>query len=100
MLPGKRVGVVGTGASAVQAVPALAAQGVSSLTVFQRTPCWSPPRLDFPFPAALKRLFAVVPFTNTLFRWYLFWTNEFRFRILFVKDGLIAKVRGLSSSQH
>lgn len=92
MLSGKRVGVVGTGASAVQAVPALAAQEVSSLTVFQRTPCWSPPRLDFTFPPAVRRLFALLPFTNTMFRWYLFWTNELRFRILFIKDGWIAKV--------
>jgi len=40
----------------------------------------------------VKRLFAVLPFTNTLFRWYVFWTNEVRFRILFLKDGRIAKV--------
>ena len=77
----------------MQAVPALAALGASRLTVFQRTPCWSPPRLDFPFPEAVKLLFAWLPFSNTLFRWYLFWTNELRFRILFVKDGWIAKVR-------
>ena len=92
MMPGQRVGVVGTGASAVQAVPALAAQGVSSLSVFQRTPCWAPPRMDFRFPRAVKLLFAGLPVINTLYRWYLFWTNEFRFRMLFVKDGWIAKV--------
>ena len=94
---GERVGVVGTGASAVQAVPALAAQGVARLTVFQRTPCWAPPRMDFRFPEVVKRLFALLPLTNTLFRWHLFWTNELRFKLLFVKDGWIAKGRSHSS---
>ena len=42
--------------------------GVSSLTVFQRTPCWSPPRLDYAYPPAIKTLFDLVPFTNTVYR--------------------------------
>ena len=89
---GKRVGVVGTGASAVQAVPALASRNVSGLTVFQRTPCWSPPRMDYKYPEAIKTMFAILPFTNTLHRWFIFWRNEFRFWVLFVKDGMIAKL--------
>jgi hypothetical protein len=51
-----------------KAVPGLAARGVESLTVFQRTPCWAPPRLDFPYPQYIKSLFALVPFTNTIYR--------------------------------
>jgi hypothetical protein len=43
--------------------------GVSSLTVFQRTPCWSPPRLDYAYPDSIKTLFALVPFTNTIYRY-------------------------------
>lgn len=89
---GKRVGVVGTGASAVQAVPALAASQVTSLTVFQRTPCWCPPRLDYQYPGSVKTIFALLPFTNTLHRWFIFWRNEFRFWILFVKDGMMARL--------
>lgn len=42
---GKRVGIIGTGASAVQVVPAIADE-VEALTVFQRTPVWVGPRLD------------------------------------------------------
>ncbi len=58
-LQGKRVGIIGTGASAVQVIPTIAPE-VSELTVFQRTPIWCLPKLDGPLPAtvrvALRRL--------------------------------------------
>ena len=44
-LAGKRVGMIGTGASAVQVVPSIAGE-VKSLTVFQRTPIWVGPKRD------------------------------------------------------
>jgi len=44
-LTGKKVGVIGTGASAVQVVPAIASQ-VEALSVFQRTPAWVVPKMD------------------------------------------------------
>lgn len=44
-LAGRRVGVIGTGSTGAQLVPALAAQ-VASLKVFQRTANWVLPRLD------------------------------------------------------
>jgi cation diffusion facilitator CzcD-associated flavoprotein CzcO len=46
-LAGKRVGVIGTGASAVQVIPAIAPE-VEQLTVFQRTPIWCMPKPDRP----------------------------------------------------
>ncbi|WP_284742376.1 flavin-containing monooxygenase [Amycolatopsis sp. RTGN1] len=46
---GKRVALVGTGASGVQLVPALADE-VASLTVFQRTPDWCTPLNNGPLP--------------------------------------------------
>ena len=46
-LRGKRVAVIGTGASAIQVIPAIAPE-VESLTVFQRTPIWCLPKLDAP----------------------------------------------------
>ena len=46
-LAGKRVGVIGTGASAVQVIPAIAPD-VERLTVFQRTPIWCLPKPDRP----------------------------------------------------
>src|SRR5271165_3733613 len=45
---GERVASIGTGASAVQYVPEIAAD-TAHLTVFQRTPIWVSPRFDFPF---------------------------------------------------
>ena len=52
-LAGKRVAVIGTGASAVQVVPEIAPI-VSQLTVFQRTPIWCFPKLDVPLPASAR----------------------------------------------
>src|SRR5215471_2886890 len=47
---GKRVGVIGTGASAVQAITEIA-KTVGQLTVFQRTPNWCAPLRNAPIPA-------------------------------------------------
>ncbi len=52
-LEGKRVAVVGTGASAVQFVPEIAKE-VGKLTVFQRSGNWFMPRKNHPYPAAFR----------------------------------------------
>ncbi|MBF6542181.1 flavin-containing monooxygenase [Nocardia brasiliensis] len=57
-LSGKTVGIIGTGASAVQIIPSIAPE-VGKLTVFQRTPVWSLPKPDFRVPVALQRVLAV-----------------------------------------
>src|SRR4051812_32115613 len=66
-LTGKRVAVIGTGATAVQLVPEIA-RVAAQLTVFQRTPIWVTPKTDFRIPRALQRLFAVQPWTQRLAR--------------------------------
>jgi cation diffusion facilitator CzcD-associated flavoprotein CzcO len=53
-LTGKRVAIIGTGASAVQVIPEIAPV-VERLTVFQRTPIWCFPKFDVPLPAAARR---------------------------------------------
>ena len=50
-LSGKRVAVVGTGCSAIQVVPAIQPI-VDRLSVYQRSPAWTIPRLDFRVPRA------------------------------------------------
>jgi cation diffusion facilitator CzcD-associated flavoprotein CzcO len=70
-LRGKRVAVIGTGASAVQFVPEIAPQ-VARLTVFQRTGNWFLPRRNRPYPPALRVLFRRVPWLTTLRRVLLF----------------------------
>lgn len=57
---GKRVAVIGTGASAVQLIPSIAPD-VAQLTVFQRTPIWCMPKLDAPMPRAVQFALKWVP---------------------------------------
>jgi cation diffusion facilitator CzcD-associated flavoprotein CzcO len=57
---GRRVGLIGTGATAVQLLPELAKKA-ADLTVYQRTPIHVVPRNDFPIPEIIQRLFARVP---------------------------------------
>jgi len=59
-LTGKRVGVIGTGASAVQVVPSIAPK-VARLDVFQRTPAWVVPKLDRRYSERAKRAFERFP---------------------------------------
>ncbi|MDR3658446.1 MAG: NAD(P)/FAD-dependent oxidoreductase [Mycobacterium sp.] len=62
-LDGKRVAVIGTGASALQVIPAIAPE-VEALTVFQRTPIWVLPRPDAELPAGVQGLFDRLPLTQ------------------------------------
>lgn len=66
-LSGRRVAVVGTGASAVQVVPAIADR-VGHLEVFQRSAPYLLPRPDRTFSASHRRLFARVPAVQRLGR--------------------------------
>ena len=59
-LRGKRVGIVGTGASAVQVIPAIAPE-VEKLTVFQRTPIWCLPKPDRPLGGPERWVLENVP---------------------------------------
>ena len=52
-LAGKRVAIIGTGASAVQVIPEIAPI-VKQLNVFQRTPIWCFPKADVPLPAPAR----------------------------------------------
>nr|WP_090343360.1 NAD(P)/FAD-dependent oxidoreductase [Mycolicibacterium malmesburyense]CRL74298.1 putative flavoprotein involved in K+ transport [Mycolicibacterium malmesburyense] len=54
-LTGKRVAVIGTGASAVQVIPEIAPI-VKRLTVFQRTPIWCFPKVDVPLSPMARRM--------------------------------------------
>lgn len=66
-LAGKRVAVVGTGASAVQFVPEIAGTA-SHVSVFQRTPGWVLPRLDRSISAGRQRLYRRFPFLQRVVR--------------------------------
>jgi cation diffusion facilitator CzcD-associated flavoprotein CzcO len=74
-LAGKAVAVVGTGASAIQFIPAIQPQ-VGRLTVYQRTPAWVVPRVDVPYSLAQRRLMARFPALRRLARGWVYGTRE------------------------
>ena len=76
-LDSKNVAVVGTGASAIQFVPQIAPR-VGKLYLFQRTPPWIVPRMDFAISEKWKQRFRRIPLTRWAFRQYIFWRQEFR----------------------
>ena len=73
-LKGKRVAVIGTGASAFQFVPAIAPD-VKDMTVFQRTPPWlgATPNYHDDVTDGKKWLLRHVPFYGKWYRFWLFW---------------------------
>src|SRR6201993_4315798 len=66
-LGGRRVGIIGTGATAVQLIPELAARA-GELTVYQRTPTHVLPKINLKFPVWLQQIFARVPLVHRAFR--------------------------------
>ncbi|MFC5722081.1 flavin-containing monooxygenase [Streptomyces gamaensis] len=86
-LRGKRVAVVGTGASAIQIVPAIQPE-VGHLTLFQRTPPWVLPRADRRITAAERALHTRIPATRALRRGLLWGIRE-------LQVGMFAKYPGL-----
>jgi len=90
-LSGKRVAVIGTGASAVQVVPAIASV-VSLLSVFQRTPAWVVPKIDRLYPAWLRTLMARCPFFLRTSRFIKYWLSELRGPIVFLDSKVLSRI--------
>lgn len=84
-LTGKRVAVIGTGASAFQFVPEIAPK-VAELEVFQRTPPWLGPTPNYHDPVAAGKQWLIehVPMYGKWYRFYLFWL---------MTDGILEAVR-------
>lgn len=76
-LTGKRVAIVGTGASAIQIVPEIAPT-VAQLDIYQRTPPWVLPRPDRPITKAERFLLRHVPPSRWLFRGLTYVGHEWR----------------------
>jgi cation diffusion facilitator CzcD-associated flavoprotein CzcO len=70
-LSGKRVAVVGTGASAVQFIPEIARQA-GSLTVFQRSGNWFLPRKNRRYPAIVRAAIKAIPGVQAFRRNFMF----------------------------
>ncbi len=74
-LRAKKVAVIGTGASAIQIVPAIAAE-VERLFVFQRTPPWVIPKPDRLISHRMRALYARFPLAQKLARQAIYWRRE------------------------
>jgi cation diffusion facilitator CzcD-associated flavoprotein CzcO len=74
-LTGKRVALVGTGASAIQVGPEIAPI-VSHLDVYQRTAPWIMPRRDRTYPAWESSAYRHVPGLQRLARTLIYWGRE------------------------
>jgi cation diffusion facilitator CzcD-associated flavoprotein CzcO len=70
-LAGRRVAVVGTGCSAIQVVPAIQPI-VEHVDVYQRSPGWTIPKMDFAYGERAQRLFERFPAVQRLDRAALF----------------------------
>jgi len=74
-LDGKRVAIIGTGASAIQVIPAIQPR-VAKLVVLQRTPAWVLPRRDRAVPAWRRALYARFPLAQRIVRGLLHARHE------------------------
>ena len=97
-LAGKRVGIIGTGASSIQVVPRLAPIA-GQLEVFQRTPSWVLPHMGRPVLERTKRLFSLLPFAQRVVRAKVYWRNELMV-LGFVKDPRRMSRAETMSSEH
>jgi len=97
-LDGKRVAVIGTGASAIQFVPHIQPQ-VSTLHLFQRTPPWVLRDMDRPIGARERRLFRRVPLLQRLVRTLIYWAHEATVFVTIV-DRRLAKLLERQGRKH
>ena len=98
-LAGKRVGVIGTGASTVQFLPAIA-PAAAHVTLFQRTPPYVMPRGDRPFGEREKAAFARIPALRKLYRASLFWSREARALLGFTKVSRLTAFAEMIARRH
>jgi cation diffusion facilitator CzcD-associated flavoprotein CzcO len=94
-LAGKRVAVIGTGASAIQFVPEIAKQA-AQLTVFQRTPPWIHPRPDAPIPARMQAAFRKAPVTARALRDAIYMGLELRALGFTISPKLMAPLEAMA----
>lgn len=93
-LTGKRVAVIGTGASSIQFVPQIA-EKVGKLVLFQRTPPWLVPKPDGRIHDNVKKLFKFIPATQRLFRSSIYWQAE-GFALGFINPRLMGAIEKLA----
>jgi cation diffusion facilitator CzcD-associated flavoprotein CzcO len=97
-LAGKRVAVIGTGCTAIQVVPAIQPQ-VAHLDVYQRSPGWTLPKMDFAYKPRTQRLFERFPALQRLDRWATFAFMEFATQGMTRRPWMLAPLRAAARGQ-
>ena len=97
-LAGRRVAVIGTGCSAIQVVPAIQPV-VEQVDVYQRSPGWTFPKMDFAYSDRAKRLFERFPLLQRLDRTFVFGFMEFGAAAMTKHRWLMPALRALSRRQ-
>ena len=96
---GKRVAVIGTGASAVQIVPRVH-EDAEQLYVFQRTPAWILPHRGRPIPEWERRLYRRLPVAQKVVRNWHYWLNELVLVPPLIKNPVRARLIKRMALQH
>jgi cation diffusion facilitator CzcD-associated flavoprotein CzcO len=97
-LEGKRVAVVGSGCSAIQVVPAIQPE-VAQLDVYQRSPGWTLPKMDFEYSPRAQSIFRRFPALRRLDRASVFAFQEFAAAALTHKRRLLPVLRAVGRHQ-
>ena len=95
---GRRVAVVGTGASAIQIVPSIQ-PAVEHMTVFQRTAPFVVPHTNHPVKPLIKALYRIAPSAQRMSRTLIYWMREFLV-LGFVKNPKILKRAEVAWRKH
>jgi cation diffusion facilitator CzcD-associated flavoprotein CzcO len=97
-LTGKRVAVIGTGCSAIQIVPAIQPK-VGQLDVYQRSPGWTIPKMDFAYNERTQQLLERFPVLQRLDRAAIFAFMELGALAMTSQPWLLAPFRALARRQ-
>jgi cation diffusion facilitator CzcD-associated flavoprotein CzcO len=97
-LTGRKVAVVGTGASAIQFVPVIAQQA-GSLVVFQRTPPWVLPRYDRAIKASARAKYRADPRRQRRVRAAIYWFRELNL-LAFTGGGRMSRLAEKMARRH
>ena len=98
-LSGKKIAVIGTGASAIQFVPRIA-EHAQSLELFQRSAPWILPKPDRKIYAVEKALYKYLPGWRLAHRASLYWVNEFTLRGFLKEKSFIRSFAEWGAKKH
>jgi cation diffusion facilitator CzcD-associated flavoprotein CzcO len=97
-LTGRRVAVLGTGCSAIQVVPAIQPV-VEHVDVYQRSPGWTIPKMDFAYRERTKRLFERFPVLQRLDRRSIFAIQEIGAAAMTRRGWILPAIRAVGRRQ-